>query len=358
MMISVFLDAAVFQVNRIDMGHRVSLYELYRSLSVLLIMSLILIEAFKLKDRSIVLKRWILFIYALLPSLFLYLLMQGSILFTFNRMALSLGFYAFMSAMWIYLSQFERSSFNQAVLFIALFLVIIFGSSSKLSFVLEYQNNAAALLNESLTHLSLVFFSVLISILPAWYLARLAHQNKRLKSLIMAFVNFFQVIPTLSFLTLLMIPLSILATMYPFLRTFGISGIGFTPAFIVLSSYALMPMTAQIYAGFESIDEAIIEAGVGMGLNPKQIFRKIMLPLSLPNFVVGLRVALLQNISSAVLAGLVGGGGLGALIFLGLSQSASDLILLATLPLLVMSRMSEKMCDYFEHKLIQSGVKQ
>ena len=36
---------------------------------------------------------------------------------------------------------------------------------------------------------------------------------------------------------------------------------------------------------------------------------------------------------NAVLAALIGGGGLGSFIFLGLAQSAPDLILLGTMPL-------------------------
>lgn len=53
--------------------------------------------------------------------------------------------------------------------------------------------------------------------------------------------------------------------------------------------------------------------------------------------ISGVRTALTQAMGNAVLAALIGGGGLGSLIFLGLAQSAPDLILLGTLPLVVMT---------------------
>lgn len=345
LLISLFLDAATFQVSRVDLGHSVSLYELYPIYALVLVSLFIFFNSI---PSSIVIKRWILFMNTLIPSLVITVLMQTSFAQSANRMSLSLGFYVLVLALLFYVYQ-EKNAWQYG-LFLGMVMLITVSvqDGSKLSFVLEYQNNAQALLRESLTHLMLVMSSVVLSIPIAWWMAKLAYEKQIFKASLMAFVNFFQVIPTLSYLSLLMIPLSLLSLAYPWLRSLGISGIGFTPAFIVLSSYALMPMMTQIYAGFESIDASIIEAAKGMGLNSKQVFRQIMIPLTLPNFIVGLRVALLQNISSAVLAGLVGGGGLGALIFLGLSQSATDLILLATLPLMAMSYLSERVCDQLD----------
>lgn len=40
---------------------------------------------------------------------------------------------------------------------------------------------------------------------------------------------------------------------------------------------------------------------------------------------------MVQTIGNTILAGLVGGGGIGAILFLGLAQSAPDLVLLSAL---------------------------
>lgn len=59
---------------------------------------------------------------------------------------------------------------------------------------------------------------------------------------------------------------------------------------------------------------------------------RVELPLGLPVILAGLRIALVQNIGLAVIAGLIGGGGFGTFVFQGLNQTATDLILLGALP--------------------------
>ncbi len=144
----------------------------------------------------------------------------------------------------------------------------------------------------------------------------------------MSIVNMAQVIPTLTFLGLVMIPLTGLAKALPFLKGFGISGIGFVPAYIVLTMYSLLPMTTNILAGYNSIDTSIIEAAKGIGMTPKQIHKKVELPLIFPYLYAGFGTAIVQTTGNTILAGLVGGGGMGAILFLGLAQSAPDLVLL------------------------------
>ncbi len=58
-------------------------------------------------------------------------------------------------------------------------------------------------------------------------LAGQAYRYPRRRGLVMGIVNMAQVIPTLTFLGLIMIPLTQLASMFPELKSFGISGIGF-----------------------------------------------------------------------------------------------------------------------------------
>ena len=74
-----------------------------------------------------------------------------------------------------------------------------------------------------------------------------------------------------------------------------------------------------------------------------QIFWKIHLPLSSPVILGGIRTAFTQSVGNTILAGLIGGGGLGSLIFLGLSQAAPDLIMLGVIPLVLMAVMIDFM---------------
>jgi osmoprotectant transport system permease protein len=57
-----------------------------------------------------------------------------------------------------------------------------------------------------------------------------------------------------------------------------------------------------------------------MGMSSGEILRRIELPLALPVIVAGLRIATVTVISVAVVAAYVNAGGLGTLIFSGISS--------------------------------------
>ena len=54
---------------------------------------------------------------------------------------------------------------------------------------------------------------------------------------------------------------------------------------------------------------------------------------------------LVQNIGLAVIAGLVGGGGLGMFVFQGIAQTATDLVLLGALPTVAMAFIAAILLD-------------
>ncbi len=74
------------------------------------------------------------------------------------------------------------------------------------------------------------------------------------------------------------------------------------------------------------------DAARGMGMTARQRFMEIELPLAFPVILTGIRIVLVQNLGLAVLAGLIGGGGFGTFVFQGISQTATDLVLLGALP--------------------------
>ena len=130
-----------------------------------------------------------------------------------------------------------------------------------------------------------------------------------------------------------MLPLGALGEAVPALGALGVGGTGWAPAFIALFLYAILPVAANARAGFRAAGAEVLDAAKGLGMGEMDIFLRVEFPLALPSLTAGVRTALTQNIGNAVIAGLVGGGGLGSVIFLGLAQSAPDLILLGALPL-------------------------
>jgi osmoprotectant transport system permease protein len=72
-------------------------------------------------------------------------------------------------------------------------------------------------------------------------------------------------------------------------------------------------------------------------MTARQRLAQVELPLALPAILTGIRIVLVQNIGLAVIAGLVGGGGLGVYVFQGISQNAGYLVLLGALPTVAMA---------------------
>ena len=73
-------------------------------------------------------------------------------------------------------------------------------------------------------------------------------------------------------------------------------------------------------SGLKQVPADALEAAIGMGLTPRQVFWKVELPLALPVLLSGLRVTTVQVVGLAVVAALIGAGGFGALVFQGLLQ--------------------------------------
>jgi osmoprotectant transport system permease protein len=111
-----------------------------------------------------------------------------------------------------------------------------------------------------------------------------------------------------------------------------VGGIGPAPAIIALVLYALLPIVRNTVSGISGVDPGVIDAARGVGLTQAQIFWRVELPLALPILVAGLRIVIVQAIGLAVVAALIGAGGLGTFVFEGLGQYALDLVLLGALP--------------------------
>jgi osmoprotectant transport system permease protein len=123
----------------------------------------------------------------------------------------------------------------------------------------------------------------------------------------------------------------------PALRALGIGGVGPAPAIIALTLYALLPIARNTLAGIGGVPGASIDAARGMGMTDRQVFRQVEVPLALPVLLAGLRVVTVQAIGLAVVAALIGAGGLGSFVFEGLGQYATDLVLLGALPAIVLA---------------------
>jgi len=87
----------------------------------------------------------------------------------------------------------------------------------------------------------------------------------------------------------------------------------------------------------QQVPASVIDAANGMGMREWQRLRQVEIPLALPVWVSALRLTAVQLVGLAVVAALIGAGGLGAIIFQGLLSSALDLVLLGVLPVVALA---------------------
>src|SRR5262249_37329224 len=94
--------------------------------------------------------------------------------------------------------------------------------------------------------------------------------------------------------------------------------IGFTPAFIALTMYSILPILANTIIGIRGVDPALIEAARGLGMSERQMLFRVQLPLAAPVIIAGIRTATVLVVGTATLVSPVGGKSLGNYIFQGL----------------------------------------
>ncbi|MGL6282650.1 MAG: glycine betaine ABC transporter substrate-binding protein [Microcoleaceae cyanobacterium] len=183
-------------------------------------------------------------------------------------------------------------------------------------FLFQY---APEILLRSGEHLILVAIAMTVAIAIGIPIGILLTRKPKLAPVIMGLANGIQTIPSLAIFGFLI--------SVPF---FG--GIGKTPAIVALSLYALLPIIRNTYIGINGINPAVREAGVGMGMTDRQLLMQVEIPLALGVILAGVRVASVISVGIATIAAAIGGGGLGAFIFRGISTVNNELILAGAIP--------------------------
>ncbi|MDX1818741.1 MAG: ABC transporter permease [Marinobacter sp.] len=232
-----------------------------------------------------------------------------------------------------------------------LLLVVVIGSSwvvflqsdglESLSLVREFNARPAKFEQALWTHLTLAFGAVTISAVLAFGLALKMMRSPAWQRPILGLVSFLQTIPSLAVFGLLIAPLSALVAAFPALESLGIRGIGWAPALLALIAYSLLPMVRNTFVALTEVPEELADAGRGMGMNERQLFFKLKLPLALPVIIEGVRITTIQAIGLTAVAALIGAGGFGSFIFQGLGQAAMDLVLLGALPTIVLALLAD-----------------
>jgi osmoprotectant transport system permease protein len=112
----------------------------------------------------------------------------------------------------------------------------------------------------------------------------------------------------------------------------SVLGIGAPPAIFALWLMTLLPIVRNTYIGLLEVPAYLIEAATGMGMKPWQILWQVEVPNALYVIFAGIRTAVTVNVGTVPLAFLIGGGGLGELIFTGIDLSEPGMMLAGAIP--------------------------
>jgi osmoprotectant transport system permease protein len=89
---------------------------------------------------------------------------------------------------------------------------------------------------------------------------------------------------------------------------------------------AVPPMLTNAYVAVDQVDPDAVESARGMGMTGPQVLGRVELPLALPLVFAGIRTASVYVVSSATIAAIAGGGGLGEILFNQASYRTEGLV--------------------------------
>ncbi len=201
--------------------------------------------------------------------------------------------------------------------------------------------NQGEILRSIVRHLELVGISVLFGIVFSIPFGIYLSRHQRLAKTALAIAGMIQTIPGLVMLGFALLLL----------------GIGMLPAVTVLSLYAVLPILRNTYTGITQVEKGYIEAARGIGMKPHQILFRVELPLALPAIISGIRLSTVYILSWATLAGLIGGGGLGDLIWTGLSTYNTRYILAGAIPSAVLAFLFSGLIGLIQKALTPRGLR-
>jgi osmoprotectant transport system permease protein len=258
------------------------------------------------------------------------------------RVSLGGGFWLAVLLAWaMFADALPRTPLSQrgqwvchALLLLALALLLALGALDALSVLKEYANRRDVFHAALWRHLQIVATALAAALALGLPLGLAASRHARLARPLFALLNVVQTVPSIALFGLLIGPLAWLGQAWP---GSGLQGIGLLPAVLALMLYSLLPIVHGVVTGLQQIPASVVDAANGMGMREWQRLRQVEIPLALPVWVSARRLTAVQLVGLAVVAALIGAGGLGAIIFQGLLSSALDLVLLGVLPVVALA---------------------
>jgi glycine betaine/proline transport system permease protein len=158
--------------------------------------------------------------------------------------------------------------------------------------------------SETMTTLSMVLTAVVFCAIVGVPLGIAAARSDRFGTILRPVLDIMQTIPPFVYLV-------------PIVMLFGV---GMTPGIVATTIFALPPIVRLTNLGIRSVSGDLVEAAFAFGATPRQVLWEVQVPLALRTIMAGLNQTLMMALSMAVIAALIGAGGLGLTVYTGLGR--------------------------------------
>lgn len=196
---------------------------------------------------------------------------------------------------------------------------------------------ASEIVDLTVDHIILVAVAMAIAIAISVPTGILLTRRAGMRPWVLGFANVMQTVPSLAlFGFLIPVPL--------------IGGIGKRTAIVALVLYALLPILRNTMTGILSVDPAVRESAIAMGMTGGELLWQVEAPLAAPTILAGIRIATVTTVGTATIAAAIGGGGLGVFIFRGISSVDTTQILAGAVPASILALLSDGGLGWLEKR--------
>lgn len=157
---------------------------------------------------------------------------------------------------------------------------------------------------ETMTTLAMIITAVVFCAIVGVPVGIAAARSERVAAVIRPILDIMQTIPPFVYLV-------------PIVMLFGV---GVVPGVIATIIFALPPIVRLTNLGIRQVQEELVEAAYAFGSSSRQVLWDIQVPLALRTIMAGLNQTLMLALSMAVIAALIGAGGLGLTVYTGLGR--------------------------------------